>query len=540
MEVIKANLKRVQEELENAGYPLFADLLSGYLSRFCDKGEWIVGVLGDDLVGKSTIINTMIGEERIPTSVIPSSADITLRYGEKEALFTSDGNVDKKDLVEIVEEENSVEIVIPNTILKDNNVVLKEFHGILNRQKQNDITLLSEVYKCDSVVLVLSAEHLLSESECRFIDNYVQYIGANHLLVVINKLSSVSKGDREHLLEYAEKQMSGRFPNVKWILYDESELTVIKKRVNQDIGKEVLLLLNANKDEKQAKEPLKNMLLYIKERLQKDADKLQKEQLEALEESKRKNEKLAELKKLETASIEEALIEFKQKRNIAIKQIDEFIQNQFERISLELLNEYTQSADKKNWYEKELQITWKRFVLEISKQTDKFTYQTILADVEWINGILQTKLGLDSVSLEMSARKMKKAEKLIPYGTYRRYAPIGAGGMAIIGYCLFNIVGAAIGLGSGLLAYSYLGAKEKMQDDEIKKEITSGIREISDEVRKTSRKDIEAVYDNILNEFEKEAMRIIDSKYKFTDINENNQNAERDKVLKIIKLMEEI
>lgn len=194
---------------------------------------------------------------------------------------------------------------------------------------------------------MLSAEHLLSESECRFIDNYVQYIGANHLLVVINKLSSVSKGDREHLLEYAEKQMSGRFPNVKWILYDESELTVIKKRVNQDIGKEVLLLLNANKDEKQAKEPLKNMLLYIKERLQKDADKLQKEQLEALEESKRKNEKLAELKKLETASIEEALIEFKQKRNIAIKQIDEFIQNQFERISLELLNEYTQSADKK-------------------------------------------------------------------------------------------------------------------------------------------------------------------------------------------------
>lgn len=539
MRITEEKLNNLQEILKNSEYPMYAELLSNYLIKYSDKENQMIGFVGDDLVGKSTIINMILGNKLLPASVIPSMAEITLKYGEKEKILVSTGETEKNNLAELIEEDNFVEIVTPNGFLNENSVIIKEFHGLFNKQKLNNIVLMSEVYKCDSIVMIMSAEHLFSESECIFIENYIQYVGANRLFLIVNKLSSLAESDIEHVLAYVQKQISGRFSDVKWTIYNDLNRTtsIIERYGNKDIKEEVLLLLDIDKEQKN--DSLRNMLKYIKEQLQTDVDVLKKAQIKGMHEVKHENEKLAEKKKLESATMEEVLVEFKQKKNMAIDQVDEFLKNQFDLILTDLLNRFEDSSNKYMWYEKEMESNWQKAIAAASDSTNKFALETILKDVEWINEILQTKLGLCSTSFQISAENIKRNEKLVPYGLYKKYAPIGVGGMVIIGYCLSRITGAVIGLGGGLIACSYLGIKDKVQNEEIKREISSKIRDVSFEVRKISRKDIETIYDSMVTEFEREAMCIINTKYKFIDIENYAQKDKMDKIQEIINYIEE-
>lgn len=539
MKITEEKLNSIHEKLKNAEYSMYADLLSSYLVNCDDKENWIIGFVGDDLVGKSTIINVILENELLPTSVIPSMAEVTLKYGEQEKILTSTGEAEKRTLAELIEADNFVEVITSNSFLKENSLVIKEFHGIINKQKLSNITLMSEVYKCDAIVMVMSAEHLFSESECIFIENYIQYVGANRLFLVINKLSFLAESDIENVLEYVQRQIAGKFSDIKWTIYNNLNRTtpLIERYGNKDIRDEMLLLLDMDKEQKN--NFLRNLLQYIKEQLQTDVDALKKAQIKGLDEVKSENEKLAEKKKLELASIEEALIEFKQRKNMSVSQVDEFLKKQFDFILKELVNEFEDSPNKYVWYEKELESNWKKVVAVASERTDKFALETILKDIEWINEVLQTKLGLCPESLQISADNIKKNEKMAPYDLYKKYAPIGVGGLVIIGYCLLRITGAVIGLCGGVIACSYLGLKDKVQNEDIKRELSSKIKEVSFEVRKISRKDIETIYDDMVIKFEREAKCIIDAKYKFIDSDNYVQKYKTDKIQEVINYMEE-
>lgn len=152
--------------------------------------------MGDDLVGKSTIINSFLGDEILPTSIIPSLAETTIKYGNERVIYDSNGSiVDENDLLQSIEENDSISVFVNNEFLKNNSLIIKEYHNLLSQSNLSDMAMLEDVYKCDAVVLVMTAEHLLSESECTFIENYIKYVGAKHLLIIVNKLTSVADGE---------------------------------------------------------------------------------------------------------------------------------------------------------------------------------------------------------------------------------------------------------------------------------------------------------------------------------------------------------
>lgn len=533
-----SNLYDVQKKLKLSGYEKLAGIVGNHIEKAERHGSFHIGIVGDDLVGKSAVINAILGEKIIPETVLPSSAEISVRYGKSNEIRNQNDQIVKEgEVLRLIEDDDAVSIVTPNQFLKENEVEIEEFHGLLSKQKMNDMFWMSSIYKCDAVVLVMSAEHLLSENECGFIDNYIQYVGANHLLLVINKLVSIAESDIERVLEYAQKQIETKFPKVKWVVnnIDDRYSEVISKYTNIGVVEGIMTLCRESKDADSNSND--NLIFFVRDELRTEIENLKEKRGKSSEEIKISNQKILEQKELKKATIEEALLEFAQRRNTTAEKVDSFIKKEFANISDALLEEYDNSTDKYIWYDNELEKSWKRRVSSSSERSDDFIGDMIVGDVEWFNHILDTSLKSQGVNIDIPIGQLNST-KVKPYGTYRKYVPIGMGGGIAIGYCLFRLVGAVIGLGGGVLAFSYLKFKESSQDEEIKRGISSQVRDISSEVRKLTRIDIRKIYDGIIAEFKKEIDDILDSKLRTVDENSEGFDSKISELQAIISKME--
>lgn len=540
MEKIDA-LKEIQQELTESGENMLSMLLSNTIERQSEKSTHTIGIIGDDLAGKSTIINSILGEPLLPTTVIPSAAEITIKYGNERAVYDRNGSlITDSDLAELVEEKDFLVVSTDNEFLKDNSFVFKEFRSLLNKPKIDDMELIVEVSKYDAVILVMTAEHLLSKSEKNFIDNFVKYVGAGRILLVINKLSAVAEKDIFHVLDYAKKQILLKFNDIKWTIFDPTGRyeDVVKKYTSVDLKNGIIDLFDKNQatDDR----AVTNMLSYIQEQLE-----IQRADLESLEgknkeEALKQRERRETQKALEKAFIDGALIEFQQKRNHTNAAIDNHIKDQFERILSEMVKGLINSSNKYSWCENELETIWNRKVLSASEKVDAYASSEIAKDIEWLNDLLKTKFRIPSVSLGVSASKLDGAGDVMPYEMYKKYALLGTAGGVLIGYCLSQIVGAAIGLSGGLVSYSYLGIKDLSQTEEIQRKLRSKIRDISYHVRKLSQEKIEKIYEDALSAFRTEATKMLDEKYGVDYVGKSRYIEQCKKIDKLIKKIEEV
>lgn len=540
MEKIAA-LGEIKYELEACGNKKMSELISNVLEKQVAKNIRTLGIIGDDLVGKSTIINYLLGDDILPTTVIPTTAEITIKNGQTERICGTDGVVyDKDKLSQLTEELEYLTIEVDNAFLKENALELKEFHGLLSKTKLSNMDLMSEVYKCDAIVLVMTAEHLLSESECTFIDNYSKYVGESHILLVVNKLSVVGESEIIHVLDYAKNQIANKFDMVKWTVFDSTgqNENTISKYVSENIKQAIssLFIISNNSDEK----VINNTLLYIKEQLEKQKANLAELEGKSIKEIAKKKEQSNKQKELEKAAIETSLIEFQQKRNETVEAVDQYIKEQFDEILFDIVSKFSNAANKYSWYENDLEKIWREWVASASNKVDKYTAERIGSDIIWLNDLLKTSLSIAPVEADILDNGLSNPEKLVPYAKYKKYAPIGIAGGVVIGYCLFRIIGAAIGLGGGLLAYSYLGMKDATQTDDMQRKLNAKIRDISSAVRNASRREIEKTYSEVLVEFKKEAAEIIEAKYIISDTLDDGFEEKKRMINNLITKIEEV
>ena len=522
-------------------YSNYADLLTSYIIRQQKKSTHVVGIIGDDLVGKSTIINLILGQDILPTSPIPSSSEITIKYGSNNKVMDEFGDdIEDYDLTKLSEESNGFTLEINNEYLNNNHLILKEFHGLLSKQKINDVNLMTEVYKCDAIVIVMSAQHLFSELECSFIKNYIKYVGSAHLLLIINKLSNVEKSDIGRVLEFASSQINSKFKSVKWTVnknLDENNLAIDKYSTKHP--RELIPSL-FDDNEAENDDAIRNILHYVSEQLNKDIEVLQREKDNQLEEIEKKNNKIKQQRELDQTSVEMSLVELRHRSNETEEVIDEYIRKMFEDITSDLLNQYEKTSNKVKWYENELDGKWRESVSAMSDGVERLIFNRIESDIDWLNGIFETKLGVNTIPVKVDDKEISSSDKINSYSNYKKFAIIGIGGGVVIGYCLFRIIGAVVGLGGGLIAYTYVGLKESEQNEEIKKSIKEKVRDISLETRKVIKKEIERLYIDILNEYKSEASKIIDAKYSHTSQSEVNYDIKIEKYTNIISRIKEV
>jgi len=189
--------------------------------RFVER-RFHLAVLGQFKRGKSTLINALLGEEILPSAVVPLTAIPTMILAgtERAARVTYlDGSPDRLHLSlscaallavaeSLVTETGNpanaqsvktVEIMHPSPFLQDG-LVLVDTPGIGSTLAHNTETTLDFLPKCDAALFVLSADPPVTEVEAEFLVAVGHAV--EHIYIVMNKRDYLEAEDLAAILRH--------------------------------------------------------------------------------------------------------------------------------------------------------------------------------------------------------------------------------------------------------------------------------------------------------------------------------------------------
>jgi GTP-binding protein EngB required for normal cell division len=184
------------------------------LTRLAED-RFTVVVAGRFNRGKSSLMNAVLGMDRLPTGVIPLTSVITyVRYGTSERVLLDyygsglRGEAKLADLPELVTEKGNpgnvkriraAEIQLPAEILR-RGFFFVDTPGLGSAIFENSQTTERFIPEIDVLILVTSYESPLTEDEIRFLRQASPTVRA--VFVVVNKHDTASPEAREEVLDY--------------------------------------------------------------------------------------------------------------------------------------------------------------------------------------------------------------------------------------------------------------------------------------------------------------------------------------------------
>jgi len=219
-------------------YEIYVQKLNELEQRL-SEGRFHLAVLGQVKRGKSTLINALLGEEVLPSSVIPLTAIPTfIQYGkqrqlrikylddQEDIILNSESKYlaeDKdfldspehllevqwlnKQLMDFVTEDHNpknrkgvlqVEVTHPATILRD--VVIIDTPGIGSTYRHNTEVTLNFLSQCDAAVFVVSVDPPITEIELAFLKNIKKEL--SKLFFVLNKVDYLTEDELSKALTF--------------------------------------------------------------------------------------------------------------------------------------------------------------------------------------------------------------------------------------------------------------------------------------------------------------------------------------------------
>lgn len=176
----------------------------------------VISVVGQFKRGKTSFINTILGNDILPVGIIPITSVITkLRYGLPQAKIMFNNGEEKEVSFDslhkyISEQENPknkkdvecVDIYYPCGILKDG-VILVDTPGVGSIHKHNTEVTYSFLKDSDAVIFMLSVDSPINEIEKDFLYSVRKY--ASKFYFAVNKIDMISEKELEIFLKYCEK-----------------------------------------------------------------------------------------------------------------------------------------------------------------------------------------------------------------------------------------------------------------------------------------------------------------------------------------------
>ena len=214
------HIKRFLRQLD--GSALAAAGTVGQLRQRLAEGRLHLAVLGQFKRGKSTLLNALIGEELLPTAVVPLTAVPTfLRFGNTPALRVSYADGRPADLHDsgtiaqareklsglVTETGNpgnrlgisQVAAFLPSPLLA-RGVVLVDTPGIGSTLRHNTEATMNFLPQCDAALFVLSADPPITDAEARFLKAVRDKV--RKLFFILNKVDYLDAGELQQAREF--------------------------------------------------------------------------------------------------------------------------------------------------------------------------------------------------------------------------------------------------------------------------------------------------------------------------------------------------
>jgi len=203
--------------------------------------SFYLAVLGQFKRGKTTFINALLGEEILPTGILPLTSIITLiRYGDAkkaEVVFLDNRRctIDTNDLRKYVSESENpknekrvhhVEFMYPSSFLK-NGIVLIDTPGVGSIALHNSETTERFLPRIDAAVVVLGADPPVTQVELQFLDEL--FSNVEKVFFLLNKSDMLADSDVADALAYTASALKSKFrsdPDLSAI----SALAALKER----------------------------------------------------------------------------------------------------------------------------------------------------------------------------------------------------------------------------------------------------------------------------------------------------------------------
>ncbi|MCL4880387.1 MAG: dynamin family protein [Anaerolineae bacterium] len=177
-----------------------ADEAKMVLNRL-SAGHFHLAVLGQFKRGKSTLINALLGDEILPSGVLPVTlVPVFLRFGDHPEIEIHFANGRQPErypldrLGEFVNEANNpentkhvaqVDLRHPTDLLR-NGIVLIDTPGVGSTLKHNTEVTLDFLPRCDAAIVVLSADPPITAAEVEFLQQLKPHV--TRFFFVLNKI----------------------------------------------------------------------------------------------------------------------------------------------------------------------------------------------------------------------------------------------------------------------------------------------------------------------------------------------------------------
>lgn len=182
-------------------------------------------VLGEFKRGKSTFVNSLLGENILPTDVIPTTATINALMWSKERKTFVVKNKEQTEIGESslqflskyvadeqfdVDEIKYLKIGYPAEILKDN-IVIVDTPGVSDINENRVQVTYDFIPRANAVIFLLDATSPLKKTEKEFIEEHLLQLGMDRVIFIANKFDNIDQEEDDDVLQNILKRLKNAF-----------------------------------------------------------------------------------------------------------------------------------------------------------------------------------------------------------------------------------------------------------------------------------------------------------------------------------------
>jgi len=215
------DLERLKEFSQNLELQKTVQLINTVLQKIKNE-SFSIAIVGEFKRGKSTFINALLGQDILPSDVLPCSAAlnrVTFGLQPSVTVILKDGTEETIEIDQLTDyvtkltnesekKAASVKeaIIYYNVDYCRNNVDILDTPGLNDDNNMTEVTL-SVLPEVDAAIMIISAQSPFSQSEKDFLENKLLSNDLGRVIFIVNGIDHLRSDQVQRVINHVEKQI---------------------------------------------------------------------------------------------------------------------------------------------------------------------------------------------------------------------------------------------------------------------------------------------------------------------------------------------